>query len=373
MAFHTSLDRISSAELVRGFPNAPDAQECPRLRAAFVAVLLGILWMVPASARAQTDSVPPLPPPGRLIDVGGWRMHLYCTGSRAAGRPTVVLEAGAGDFSVDWSLVQPGVSPFARVCSYDRSDEGWSDWGPHPRTLHQDVYELHTLLQRGDEPPPFVLVGHSYGGWIARLYASTYRSDVVGLVLVEGGLDNPVRMLADGKIVHNAELVTGRPIPPVKASGPLRVSDIPGPALAAMKAAAVEMTPHANEPPRDKLPPDAQAMRTWATAQIKHYGISDNAVEPEEIAGLAAERLQSAQPYGAMPLVVLVRGVAADQGPGNDAASEAERRRAFAELASLSSHGRLIVAEHSGHQVPLDQPELVIATIRDVVTAVVHQ
>jgi hypothetical protein len=64
---------------------------------------------------------PPLPPPGRLIDLGGWRLHLNCTGTRRASRPTVILEAGAGDFSVDWSLVQPGIAAFARVCSYDRA------------------------------------------------------------------------------------------------------------------------------------------------------------------------------------------------------------------------------------------------------------
>lgn len=318
---------------------------------------------------AEIDSGPPFPAPGRLIDVGGWRMHINCTGVVKPGTPTVVLEAGAGDFSVEWSLVQPRVSSFARVCSYDRSDDGWSDWGPHPRTLHQDVYELHTLLERAGERPPFVLVGHSYGGWIVRLYASTYKSDVAGIVFIEGGLDNPVRQLPNGKLVHNSDLVKGTPIPPVKTSNPLRLSDIPPSALEAMKAATIEMAPHANEPPRDKLPPDAQRMRAWAIAQIKHYGISDNPVEPEELAGMAAERAASKHALGDIPLVVIVRGIIEDMGPDNNAATEAERRRDFAGVAALSSNGRVVVARKSGHHVHLDQPDLVISTIREVVDA----
>src|SRR5438128_975211 len=82
---------------------------------------LFLLAGVSLVAQGQTSPAsPPLPPPGRLIDLGGWRLHLNCTGKEAASQPTVILEAGAGDFSVDWSLVQPGIARFARVCSYDR-------------------------------------------------------------------------------------------------------------------------------------------------------------------------------------------------------------------------------------------------------------
>src|SRR5262245_1364075 len=90
---------------------------------------------VPASAafaQAETNQ-PPSPPPGRLIDVGGWRLHINCMGEARASQPTVILEPGVGDFSVEWSLVQPEVARFARVCSYDRAGDGWSELGPHPR------------------------------------------------------------------------------------------------------------------------------------------------------------------------------------------------------------------------------------------------
>ena len=91
--------------------------------------------------------------PGRLVDVGGWQLHLNCEGASKPGEPTVVLEAGGGDFSVTWALVQPMVATFARVCSYDRSGSGWSDLGPNPRTMRQMVYELHALLNRAGVSP----------------------------------------------------------------------------------------------------------------------------------------------------------------------------------------------------------------------------
>jgi pimeloyl-ACP methyl ester carboxylesterase len=174
-----------------------------------------------ARAQAQSDTIPPFPPPGRLVDIGGWRLHLNCAGTPSPTRPTVILEAGIGDFSVEWSSVQPGVAQFAHVCSYDRADDGWSDW-PAPRTMHQIVYELHKLLETAGERPPYA-GGSLYGGWLVQLFRSTYPSEVVGVVLVEGGAQDPWRMQGDGKLVRSSQLARGRPIPPVKTSGPLRV------------------------------------------------------------------------------------------------------------------------------------------------------
>src|SRR5262245_47906325 len=99
--------------------------------------LLVMLLVAAAGAGPQEGAPPPAAPPGRLVDVGGWRLHLNCTGRRAPSQPLVLLEAGAGDFSVEWSLVQPRVAASSRVCSYDRAGDGWSDLGPHPRTMHQ--------------------------------------------------------------------------------------------------------------------------------------------------------------------------------------------------------------------------------------------
>src|SRR5438552_9801401 len=269
---------------------------------AHVLVRVGLLLLVllpGATAWAQSESTsPPFPAPGKLVDVGGWRLHLNCTGDARPSQPTVILKAGKADFSVEWSLVQPGVAKFARVCSYDRAGDGWSDLGPHPRTFHQIVYELHTLLDKAGVKAPFVLVGHSYGGWLVRLYASTYPAEVAGMVLVEAGADNPLRMLPDGKLVRSADLATGRPIPAVKVSNPLRVSAIPPGALSQMRAGAQESAKHANPPPRDKLPTDAQRMRTWALAQVGHVAAAVNPFDAEELAGLRAERAESGHERG---------------------------------------------------------------------------
>ena len=318
-----------------------------------------------ATAAAQERvEPPPYPAPGKLVDVGGWRLQLNCTGESVAGRPTVILEAGAGDFSVEWSLVQPGVARFARVCSYDRAGDGWSDWGPHPRTHHQIVYELHTLLTRAGERPPFILVGHSYGGWLVRLYQMTYPQDVAGMVLVEAGADDPWRMLPDGKLVRLSTLVTGQPIPPVKTSGPLRFEDIPAQALAQIQSGLADARATANDPPRNLLPAEAQRMRSWALGRIGHVVAAVNPVEAEELAGLRA-RDQGDHPLGDLPLIVITRGLAEEQGP-TGAAREAEHRQEHAAIAALSRRGKQIIAEHSAHHVQLQQPELVISAIREV-------
>jgi pimeloyl-ACP methyl ester carboxylesterase len=133
-------------------------------------LFLILLIIVSSTANAQTDTAFQYPPLGKLVDIGGWQLHLDGQGADKKG-PAVILEAGAGDFSFDWSLVQPEVAKFARVYSYDRVGHAWSDMGPKPRTMHQTVYNLHALLQKANVPPPYILVGASYGGFLVRLFA----------------------------------------------------------------------------------------------------------------------------------------------------------------------------------------------------------
>jgi pimeloyl-ACP methyl ester carboxylesterase len=302
------------------------------------------------------------------VDVGGWRLHLNCTGDARPGQPTVILEAGAGDFSVEWSLVQPRVAEFARVCSYDRAGDGWSDLGPHPRTVHQIVYELHTLLVRAGERTPVVLVGHSYGGLLVRVYQSTYPAEVAGMVLVEAGADDPLRMMPDGTVVRASSLVTGQPIPPVKTAGPLRIEDIPPAALAQIRAGLADARQHANDPPRDKLPPDAQRMRSWTLGQVGHVVAAVNPVELEELAALREQRAATPYLLGDLPLIVITRGRPDETGP-DAAAHKQEHKADHAAVAALSHHGKQIFAEHSGHHVQLDEPQIVVSAIRDVAAA----
>ena len=338
-------------------------------RFAAAAGIASLLGCVAAGATAQDGSgSPPYPPPGRMVDVGGWRLHLNCTGPARAAWPTVILEAGLGDFSVEWSLVQPGVARFSRVCSYDRAGDGWSELGPHPRTFRQIVYELHTLLDRAGERPPYVLVGHSYGGWLVRLYQSTYPSEVAGMVLVEAGADDPWRRTANGALVRSSDLVTGQVVPPVKTSGPLRIGDIPPAALAQMRAAAADLSRHPNSPPRDRLPVDAQRMRSWALGRLGHIAAAVNPFEYEELAALRSERSKPEYPLGDLPLVVITRGIPEETGP-TARAMEEEHRKDHAAVAALSRRGKQLIATRSGHHVQLEEPELVVSAIEQVVSA----
>ena len=132
------------------------------------------------------------PEPGRLVDVGGYRLKANCMG---AGSPSVVLESGLGDMSAEWTRVQPEIAKFTRVCSYDRAGYGGSDAGPMPRTSAQIARELHTLLQNAKENPPYLLVGHSFGGYNVRVFNGTYPNEVMGIVLVDATQEDQYSLL----------------------------------------------------------------------------------------------------------------------------------------------------------------------------------
>ena len=121
-------------------------------------------------------------PPGQMVDVGGFRMHLYCFGQ---GSPTFVLDSGLGDTWRAWRKTQPQIAGFAYVCAYDRAGLGWSNASPRPRNTKVMAEELHTLLHNAAVPGPYVLVGHSMGGYDVQMYASRYPADVAGMILVD--------------------------------------------------------------------------------------------------------------------------------------------------------------------------------------------
>lgn len=125
------------------------------------------------------------PPPGDLIDVGGYKLHINTQGEAPPGVPTIIIETGFWDYSQSWQFVQPKLAKMTRVCTYDRAGYGWSEPGPHPRTFDQMAHELKTLLEKKGIQPPYILVGHSLGGPIARYYHSQYPDDVAGMVFVD--------------------------------------------------------------------------------------------------------------------------------------------------------------------------------------------
>jgi pimeloyl-ACP methyl ester carboxylesterase len=127
------------------------------------------------------------PQEGRSVNVGGFWLNIHCTGE---GSPAVILESGLGIPAMGWDLVQPDVEKFTQVCSYDRAGYGWSDPGPLPRTSEQIAKELHALLQNAGVQPPYVMVGHSFGGVNVRVYNGLYGSEVAGMVLVDSSQED---------------------------------------------------------------------------------------------------------------------------------------------------------------------------------------
>ena len=145
--------------------------------ARLLLLLVSLLMLGPAPASAEVDK-----PFGRLFPVGGHWLHLHCTGG---GAPTVVLEAGIGGNHPDWIRVQPLVAKATTMCSYDRAGYGWSERGPKPRTAGRIADELHALLSAGKVAPPYLLVSHSFGGLIARLFAARWPAQTAGPILVD--------------------------------------------------------------------------------------------------------------------------------------------------------------------------------------------
>ncbi|HEX5810173.1 MAG TPA: alpha/beta hydrolase, partial [Anaerolineales bacterium] len=152
-------------------------------------LISGIITLAALGAVYQTIATAmdkrALPPPGQMIDVGGYSLHLYCVGQNTDGSPTVILESGLGGTSSSWGWIQPSVAKTTRVCAYDRAGMGWSDSSPAPRDVQNIATELHTLLQNAQIPGPYVLAGWSYGGMYVRQYASQYPDEVAGLVLLD--------------------------------------------------------------------------------------------------------------------------------------------------------------------------------------------
>src|SRR3954454_18659631 len=196
-------------------------------------------------------------PPGKLVDLGGHRLHVNCSGQ---GSPVVVVENGLGDFSFDWILVQEKVSRFSRICTYDRAGYAWSDAGPKPRTFDQINLELRDALKKLGEKGPFVLVGHSFGGPVVRNFARIYPEEVAGIVLVDAAHEG-LRVGIGGKnTMRLGQFAKGRAIPPPHEE----LRDTDKPSNGAMDASA---GPAELDAMYKVLPPAQQALQRWAQSQ----------------------------------------------------------------------------------------------------------
>jgi pimeloyl-ACP methyl ester carboxylesterase len=312
----------------------------------FSIFLLLVIGILAAGAIAKTNLAKQYPAPGQMVDVGGYQMHINCIGQ---GSPTVILEAGWSDFSLLWAYVQPEVANFTRVCSYDRAGYGWSEPSPHPRTAITMVEELHMLLVNANIKGPYVLVGHSMGGVLVRVFADTYPEDVLGMVLVDS--------------VHE-DIFIDYPEAAVEA-----IEDAMGQfrMLGFLNASGILAFMPQNIPNRG-LPDNSFANYQAILATTNYFQTSIAEWNSEEVSYSEVRSLQITN-FGDLPLIVLSRGL---QEP-NPLISEIDNQKMWevmqewqSELVGLSSQGKQVIAEQSGHNIQLDQPDLVIEAIREI-------
>ena len=180
---------------------------------------LGAVYQMIASAMDRRA----LPAPGQRVDVGGYSLHLYCTGENTEGRPTVILESGLGATSSSWGWIQPEIAKTTHVCAYDRAGMGWSDPSPAPRDAQTIATELHTLLQNAQIPGPYVLAGWSYGGMYVRQYASQYPDEVAGMVLLDSSSPEQCISTADTQAQCDTMAMTFTLAPVLTRFGVLRL------------------------------------------------------------------------------------------------------------------------------------------------------
>ena len=243
-------------------------------------------------------------PSDRLVDAAGVTLHIRCDGERAAGAPTVVLEAGAGNNANTWRDVFAPIAQFARVCAYDRQGLGTSERTAAPQSGVEAVATLHALLQTAGERPPFVMAGHSYGGMLVRLYASRYPSEVAGLVLVDSSHEEQSKRFA------------ALPAPPPGV--------VPQPVIPERIDFAGTSAELAKAPWRANIPLVVLSRGLW-------FKTPPATPDPQADARLAIWQ---------------------------------ELHR---ELATRSPQAQLVVAAHSGHYIHNDEPSLVIGAVRQVV------
>ena len=294
-------------------------------------ILVGLSGLIVATAitgatyqwLATRKELAATPPPGRLVDIGGYRLHLWCTGD---GAPAVILDTGLGGSTPGWGFVQPDVARFTRVCSYDRAGMGYSDPGPSPRTARRIASELAELLARSGIGGPVVLVGASIAGFNVRVFASDHPERAAGLVLVDASHEDQA---------HDVPPMA-RFVPLLSTIGVLRLFGV-------SFGLSVESL--------------APSVRPFARAtNFRAAGYQAAADEIIHIRDSASE-VRSSRRKLTIPVLVVTGGQGSDE----------TWRQLQRDQASLSDRGCLMIAQQSGHVVSSDQPAIVVDAIRTVV------
>lgn len=287
------------------------------------------------------------PENGRLVDVGGYRLMLNCTGF---GSPTVILESGFGDVSIEWRAVQPQIAKFSRVCSYDRAGYGGSDPGPMPRTSLQIARELHALLKNAGEMPPYVLVGSSFGGYNVRVFNGLYPDEGAGIVLADATQEDQYELLPKAWSAISAAQLK-------HCERQQRYAFF----LIDLGIGRLMFRGH---------DPDHGAYLILQTKYLRA-----RASELEQIQ-VSAEQARVADHISDKPLVVLTAAENTDAilSSGLSKHDFEEFQRIWVDdlqmrLARLSTRGRRIMIQGSGHDIPSDRPESIVNAVRELCAA----
>ncbi len=310
------------------------------------------------TAFALAAAQPDLPPaPGRLVDVGGRSLHVYCEGE---GSPTVVLEAGLGDGSINFRALQARIAEFTRVCAYDRAGYGWSDEADDARDLNAVVADLGSLLEGAGEEGPFVLAGHSLGGLFALGYARAHPDDVVGVVLIDSSHPRQMAALAE--------------VPELIAAQDLEIEGL---------AAAIDVAASGGLPPdavRPNAPPvlSPSLQDVWARLFVQAKQLRAAVAEYRALDATLAQAADALD-LGDVPVTVVSRGVGVEaqlppealeaMGLTPDVLRRSEEiwGELQEDLLNVSTSSKRVVAERSPHYVYYQQPALVVAAVRELV------
>lgn len=298
--------------------------------------------------------------PHQMIDVGGRRLNLYCSG---AGPVTVVFDAPSGDAAWSWIGVQPEVAKLTRACVYDRAGLGFSDPAPRPGTSDNAVDDLHTLLTGAGIAPPYILVGNSYGGANVQLYTYRYREEVKGLVLVEAQHEDEtdrVDAVTHGKLKQMYAMLSEMEKLCVAQS---EKGFVPGSELLANCTGGIDPT-LGRELAAARLAVElSPAYWHAASSENTHFDLSN--------AQLRAAR----RSFGDLPLMVLTRGVSPYAVPGKpqsalNKATEDENLKIHKEMAALSTRGVQRIVPGAAHLIQIDRPAAVVKAVADVLAQI---
>ena len=283
---------------------------------------------------------------GRSVDIGGRALNIYCTGD---GSPTVIFVSARTAPGYVWTPTQRGVSAFTRACWYDRADLGWSDSGPDPEWADAAAQDLRRLVQNAGLSAPFVLVGHSFGGYVIRLYHHEHPGEAAGMVFVDTALED-------------AGTIRGMPhreMPAIPRPAILGLSMILG------RLGMIRFLASAPGPP-----PKHWSAEEWdILARLRRQRnvlLADAKLGP----GRASDDLVRATGgLDEMPLIVLTQGSAASPSSASAGVLRgwADLQRRFAER---SRRGRQVLVPDSGHGMPEEAPDAIIRAVREVVTIV---